>query len=432
MKSHLKKAALVGAGLLVALTGYRLNMYLSPVEIIKEERNIKVSAITVEPSPLTSWTFAEGTVQAQRKAFLDFEHPGKVVAIGADSQNLELREGSRVTKEQRLASLDSRSSTANVDSLTARLTAARLRSEEAAARNIQAKNDLQLARLAYKRTSKLHKNGLISRDALDRDRTAMLNAEAALTAANSFAASANADIQSISAEREGALIALSKDSLFAPFDGLLTVMNLREGNYYYPPVGITSNSAREAASAIVVVDDSQFEITLDIPEREARSVKEGQSVIISADSGRLYESAQSGVDAKGVTRGTVWSVSPALSLQNRSRRVKVRTAAQQPTILQDGLFSQVWIATQSKNNALTLPIESLSFRDRKPYIYVINADNTVTLRNITAGLQGLTRIEITSGLQAGDRVVTRGQHLLDNKVSVTIINENTSGQETTQ
>ncbi|CAM3522336.1 efflux RND transporter periplasmic adaptor subunit [Parendozoicomonas haliclonae] len=418
---------------LAGLAAFRLNSYLQPPVMTSEERVIKVSALTVEPAPLTSWVFAEGTVEAQRKAFLDFERAGKVVSVGTDHNNLSLREGSRVSgptsleaRGQRLASLDSRNTSANVNSLSARLQSARLRREETQANIDRAKNDRELARIAFERTQKLNQQGLISRDALDRDRTALLNAEAAVSAVQSAEASAKAEVESISAELEGALVTLSKDSLFAPFDGVITVMNLREGNYYYPPMGISSNSDRENASAVVVVDDSRYEITLEIPEQSARPVKEGQTVWVSVNSSALYQSAGDGEPADGVMTGRIWSVSPAISLNSRTRKVKVRTDINQPNTLQDGLYAQVWIAAVEKNSTLTLPVEALSFRDRMPFIYVIGNDDRVERRSITTGLEGLSKIEITKGLTRGEKVVIRGQHLLGNDTLVEVVNAPTT------
>lgn len=172
----MKKRNLIGLAValsVASLAAYRLNGYMQPPAMNTEERVTTVSAITVEPQPLTAWVFAEGTAEAQRKAFLNFERSGKVVAIGSDENGLALREGSRVSGEQRLASIDSRTNSATVESLTARLQSARKRSEEAKANTLRANNDLKLAEIAFERTDKLHKDGLISLDALDRDRTAL-------------------------------------------------------------------------------------------------------------------------------------------------------------------------------------------------------------------------------------------------------------------
>ncbi|WP_281646894.1 hypothetical protein [Parendozoicomonas sp. Alg238-R29] len=369
----MKKRNLIRLAVVLSVTSlaaYRLNGYMQPPAMNTQERITTVSAITVEPKPLTAWVFAEGTAEAQRKAFLNFERAGKVVAIGDDENHTSLREGSRVSgpkvpgeKGQHLASMDSRTTSATADSLAARLQSARQRSEEAKANTLRSHNDLNLAEIAFNRTEQLLKDGLISQDTLDRDRTALLNAQAAVSAATSAEASARAEIKSLSAELEGARVTLSKDSLFAPFDGLITVMNLREGNYYYPPAGVASNSDRESASAIVVVDDNRFEITLDIPEQSARMLQENQVAWVSANSNALYQSARASIPTDNIMVGKVWSVSPSISLANRSRRIKVRTNSHQPATIQDGLFVQVWIAARHKPDALTLPIESLSFRN---------------------------------------------------------------------
>lgn len=101
--------------------------------------------------------------------------------------------------------------------------------------------------------------------------------------------------------------------------------------------------------------------------------------------------------------------------------MKVRTDAGQNISIHDGLFVQAWIAARHKDNAVTLPIESLSFRNRVPFIYVVGDDNRVTRRDVSIGLRGLGKTEITTGLQVGDKVVVRGQHLLDTNSLVKVL-----------
>ena len=73
-----------------------------------------------------------------------------------------------------------------------------------------------------------------------------------------------------------------------------------------------------------------------------------------------------------------------------------------------------------KPGVLTIPWQVLSFREGRPFVYVVNDDQRVELRWLELGLQGLEQVEVLGGLSEGERVVTRGQHLLKtgNKVKV--------------
>ena len=73
-KIIMKKRNLIGLAVALSITSlaaYRLNGYIQPPVMNMEERVTTVSAITVEPQPLTAWVFTEGTAEAQRKAFFE-------------------------------------------------------------------------------------------------------------------------------------------------------------------------------------------------------------------------------------------------------------------------------------------------------------------------------------------------------------------------
>ncbi len=429
--------SLVLAGL--ALAGYRIQSSGDSDAVVYETPPVRVDVMQVAPGELSAWAFAEGTVEALQKAFLNFEQPGKVVHIGtladgsSSAEGSPLREGVRVFGPnddvrlgQLLARIDNRENTAEVVALEARLQSARERRKEAEAGVHMAQNDKQQAEKDFARIEAIYKKGVVSRDEYDRYRTGMLNAQVGVEAAESSLQAARSEEKGVAADLNRATVNLEKTSLFAPFDGVITAMNVLQDNYYYPPAGISTNREREATSAIVVVDDSRYEISLEVAEAEARSIQEGQPVYLAQDDRILYDSVDEGFDQRGVVKGSVWSVSPALSLQNRSRQVKVRTEGDAQAI-QDGMFVRAWIATEQKTDVLTLPWQAISFRDGKPYVFVVKPDNRVELRWLSIGIQGLLNLEVVDGLQNGDRVVVRGQHLLADDSSVNVINELKAG-----
>ena len=409
-------AAIVLGGL--GLAGYRLatreSFDLAEVDIPP----IQVEVLTVEPQQLAAWTFAEGTAEARNKAYLNFEQPGKVVHIGSQADGSSLREGSRVfgPKDnvrlgQLLAGIDNRENSAQVQALQANLQSVQERQREARAGLARANNDLEQAKRDHDRIERIYDKGVVSRDEFDRSQTQLLNAGTAVAAAESALKAVESEEKSVAAELNRATVSLEKNSLFAPFDGVITAMNIEADNYYYPPMGVTTGREREATSAIVIVDDSSFEIQLEVPAREAEKVREGQTVFLANNDQQLYKAAESGFDDSSIVTGQVWSVSPSISLQSRSQQVKVRTTSEAPG-LRDGMFMRAWIAVEEKSETLALPWSVLSFRNGRPYVYVINKDNDAELRLLTLGLQGLHNIQVVSGLEAGEQVIVRGQHLV--------------------
>ena len=58
--------------------------------------------------------------------------------------------------------------------------------------------------------------------------------------------------------------------------------------------------------------------------------------------------------------------------------------------------------------AVVVPVIALRHGPSGDFVYVVNADRTVSLRNVTAGIAGVNDVEITKGLAVGEEVVTEG------------------------
>ncbi|PSU32263.1 efflux RND transporter periplasmic adaptor subunit [Photobacterium lutimaris] len=413
---------------LLLLTGYRFSQLEDTNQFPPQPSlRVKVQTEQIVPERLTGWSFSEGTVQAYRKAFLDFEMPGKVVTIGELENGTQLREGARVfgpdktiERGQLLAQIDNRQNSASVKALEARLQAMRAQKQEAQARLQQAENDLALSKLNFARMEEVYERGVISQDEFERNKTARLNAQSAVAMHISGLEAIESEILSVAADINRETVSLEKTSLFAPFNGYIAAMNIREDNHYYPPAGITSNRDREASSAIVVVDDSLLEIQLELPVEDARLLTEGQTVYLASDNAILYRAEENQFTDNSVVEGKIWSVSPTINLQRRSQSVKVRVHNEEQRLI-DGEFVRAWIAATVVEDAVSLPIYAISFRGGKAFAFVVNHDNQVEERQLSLGLQGLRRIQILSGLDADEQVVTRGQHLLVNGSLVEVV-----------
>ena len=404
--------------MMLALAAYRFYEVANQTTVVSEVSPVRVETLVVKEQPLATWVFAEGTAQALRKAYLNFEQPGKVVYLGKQADGSVIREGARVfgptsdtANGQLLARLDNRENASQVEALEARLQSMQERRLEAKNGITRAENDLRQANADFQRIEKIFSQGVVSRDEYERYRTAQLNAEVGVDAANNSLRALVAEAKSVAAELNAATVSLEKTSLFAPFDGVISSVNVLEENHYYPPGMINSDSDRESSSAIVVVDDSSYEIQLEISEEDALGIKEGQRVFLASDDRELYRGVNNGFEGNRIAEGYVWSVSPMLSLRNRSHLVKVRTS-EPAEVIRDGMFVRAWVATKVQEDTLTIPWQVLSFRDSRPYVYVLVDGNRVEQRWLTLGIQGLDQVEVLDGIENGEQVITRGQHLL--------------------
>lgn len=86
-----------------------------------------------------------------------------------------------------------------------------------------------------------------------------------------------------------------------------------------------------------------------------------------------------------------------------------------------GQFLQVTLPTTRLPNVVTVPVEALQNSPNGSFVFVVNADDTVQQRMVTAGADSNGRLVISKGLAGGETVVTDGQMLLTNGTHVKVV-----------
>jgi multidrug efflux system membrane fusion protein len=71
-------------------------------------------------------------------------------------------------------------------------------------------------------------------------------------------------------------------------------------------------------------------------------------------------------------------------------------------------FVNVRMLLDTIDAAVVVPVIALRHGPSGDFVYVVNTDRTVSLRNVTAGIAGVNDVEITKGLSVGEEVVTEG------------------------
>jgi multidrug efflux system membrane fusion protein len=87
-------------------------------------------------------------------------------------------------------------------------------------------------------------------------------------------------------------------------------------------------------------------------------------------------------------------------------------------------FVNVRLLVKTLQNAVTVPTAAIQRGAPGAYVYVVNADNTVSVRQVSTGPVDTNVTAINSGLSAGERVVIDGTDRLRDGLKVTIAGEN--------
>lgn len=388
------------------------------------------------------WVFDEGTVWPVRRRVLNFEADGDITFV-AKLDGRDLREGDFVTQGQLLATIDSRKQNASIDTADADVEVARRQLRQADAQLLQteagyqrAVSDLDLAKTELLRYEALFNQGAVSESDRDAYQNRVAQAEAALKSAEQDIRSAEDGLKSADAQ-VGAAQARYRQSavdfedtqLVSPIDGVVAYINIREGEYWSSQrLNSSSDQTLIETAPIVIVDQSQFEVELDIQAEQARAVEPGQKayVVLEEEVSAAQAAGASSSNLLSIARqrgsqGQIFSVSPSQAPGSRGTRVSIRNLLNVRNLRVGGRV-YVWIEVASNKNTVMIPLGALLPRDQTFYAFVVNeADGTVERREVTQGVEGLNGVEILSGIDPGELVVVEGQNRLVDGTPIEIV-----------
>lgn len=182
----------------------------------------------------------------------------------------------------------------------------------------------------------------------------------------------------------------SLGTVTAPCAGTVTTVNVVQGGM-----------ASSAQPAVVIAEDSRVKIKASVSEDVFAGLHVGDSAGV-----------QISVLSDEVKTAKILSLPAAANQQTNLYDVSVSVPeGSDPAI---GSFATVIFYTDRRENTLSVPTECvLTGNDNERYLFTVDEGGTTAKRvTVETGLVGKTQTEITSGLTAGDRVVTKGQSYL--------------------
>jgi RND family efflux transporter MFP subunit len=210
----------------------------------------------------------------------------------------------------------------------------------------------------------------------------------------------NAEASLINAkyDYENALIALAKFKITPPLAGYITDL----------PFYTTSTLVASGSIIAEVMDYRQLLLTINLPDKEMGRVKTGQAVLVlnyTTDKDTLY--------------GAISEMAPALDAD--SRTFKTNIIIENPeNILRPGMFVKAEIVVAEKSAAIVIPKDVVLNRYGRKVVFVVDK-GAAQEKQIETGLQNRDQIEVTEGLELGERLIIKGFETLRNRSRVKII-----------
>ena len=240
---------------------------------------------------------------------------------------------------------------------------------------------LKLAQLDYERATGLALRTALSQAQLDRARS---------------------QLDSLAAQADAQRATIDRKSIRAPFGGTLGIRKVDVGEYLAPGATVVSLQRLD----VLYVD-------FNVPERYLQQLQQGQTVMLSTAASPEREFT-----------GTISAISPRIDDQTRNVEVRA-TVPNEETLLRPGMFAKVTVLSGGKESVLTLPRTAISFYPYGDSVFVILGDGeemTAERRHVTTGRVREGRVEVLSGVSAGDKVVNAGQLKLRSGQPVVIDN----------
>lgn len=311
--------------------------------------------------------------------------------VGGRLEYLLADEGTPVKAGQVIGRIDPHDFQLQVLQAQATLAAAQANRASAATNHASASDNAR-------RLASLHADGGVSDQQMIATRAQAQAAANAVRAADAQIAQARAAIALAQSQ-------LANTEIKAPFAGVVTKKSAEVGTMLAPMTPVVTVAATQT-----------LEVKVPVGQASLAEVRVGQPVSFTVPTypGRVFS-------------GKVSEVAPTVDPRTRTTQITIRIPNQDGT-LSPGMFARVTVPTAVRENAIVVDADAVVSEGEETFVYVVTGE-LAQRRPVKLGLRTNEKVEIVSGLQPGDRVVTLGQGQLQDGDRVQIVTNTPAGAD---
>lgn len=204
-----------------------------------------------------------------------------------------------------------------------------------------------------------------------------------------------ADLKSFQSQTNLIRAQLAKTTIRAPFSGKVGLRSISAGTYLTPATVIAN-----------LVSTNPVKITFSVPEKYTGQIKLGSEISFTTDGSSKQNT------------GKVYAIEPGINTATRTLQIRALAPNANNTLL-PGSFAKIKLALNTLENAILIPNEAI-IPVLKGKIVYIQKDGKAQEVKVEAGTRTDENIVITSGLKAGDTVLTTGSMALKKDAPVKV------------
>lgn len=398
-KKKTKKKIIIfgGLGLLVLI------LIVIALTSANKEEIVLVTTEKVERRTITQKVAATGKIQPEFKVVITPEVTGEIV-------ELPVKEGDKVKKGQLLIRIKGDQYIAQKERLEASLQSANanLRIREAELKRIESE---------YKRMKELHSKNLISDAELETIQTNYLSAKASYESALAMITQSEAQLREV-------LEILYKTTIYSPLDGVITNLKVEIGER------VLGSNFTQGTELMTVSDLNNIEAVVEVDENDVVLVSLGDTAEVKVDAIRdkVIKGIVTQIGNSAITKG-FGTQEEVVNFEVRIKLIELDDR------LRPGMSCTSEISTETVENVLSVPIQSVTARTninieekqveasnnkidknkKEPDEIVFVVENsTVKAVKVKTGISDDDYIEIKSGLNGGEEVVSGSYRAISN------------------
>ncbi|QGG48454.1 efflux RND transporter periplasmic adaptor subunit [Heliorestis convoluta] len=368
-----------------------------PEQLVREERQKVISVLELNEEHQQTTLSVAGFVEGRNESALSFGTSGTITRVNVEK-------GTRVSEGQLLAEVESvdlyaraeQAASAMVDlaqdNKVQRATGESVENiERQRIRVAEAERDLELAAADLERFEVLFESGALSKKDFEDQQSRYVRAESALERERitldgmlkgdpQLLASVESSVLSSYNTLAQAQRNVNAAQIRAPFSGVVAEVSKKVGEQASPGTAI-----------IHLVDLAEVKVVLQVDRDRIDYFRKGQQVEVQGERG-------------AVSKGTIAFVSPTLDTRSGKYTVEVRVSNQ------DGQWRSGMVARVSlphRSSGYWLPLSAVGLGSEGRYVMAVEEGKTVR-RSVTVGLLIDDRIEVLSGVDKDDWIITAG------------------------
>lgn len=396
---------------------------------------INVSTEVAEKRSITELVSANGKIQPEVEVKISSDVSGEIV-------ELYVKEGDQVKKGDLLCKINPLIYESNTNRMLATLNGAKANLANSKARLEQIKATFNNAEASFNRNKKLFEQGAISQADFDAAKAAFEGAKADVKAAEENVNASDYSVKSSEASLKEANDNLAKTNIYSPVNGTVSKLNKEKGER------VVGTAQMEGTEIMRLANLNEMEVSVDVNENDIVRVHHNDTSLIEVDAylGRKFKGVVTEIANSANTTGVT-----AEQVTNFVVKIRILQESYQDLLAENnsrapfrpGMSATVDIQTKKVSNVITLPIQAVTTRtdssalkmnkmqkqetgeddivvnDAKnkseeidksllkveECVFVYN-DGKVKLVKVKTGIQDNNYIEIKSGINLGDEVVS--------------------------